>query len=396
MGILRIIKKGIVKMTEVFYNIFCYLIPVDNHTVVFMAFHGRGYLDNPKAIYESMRKNSQFESYKFYWVLRNKDDVPEGAIAIKYMSISYFYAFAKSKYWIVNCKLPQYLKKKKTQVYLQTWHGTPLKRLGHDIQISDKAKFYRSGLNVDEMKKTYDDDVKKYNYMIAPNHFCTRVFPSAFHIEKEKLLEIGYPRNDALSDPDENKIRLIKKSLNLPDNKKIILYAPTWRDNSYIAQGYTFRLHADFIKWRHLLGDDFIVLFKPHYLIINSIKNNDNQGLNGFLYHIDANYDISDLYLISDILITDYSSVFFDYAILRRPIFFYMYDRAEYQEQLRGFYLNVETDLPGKVYDDENLMLRDIKENNFNYQRLDEFNEEFNSFQDGNCSQKVVQHIFRL
>lgn len=394
MKILQVIRKRIVKVFEAFYRIFCYIVPVNDHTIVFMAFHGRGYLDNPKAIYEEMQRNPQFINYKFYWVLRRKKDVPEGAIAIKYMSISYFYAFARSKFWIVNCKLPRYIRKKKTQIYLQTWHGTPLKRLGHDIQVANDTKFYRSGLDIDEMKKTYDDDVAKYNFMISPNRFCTRIFPSAFHIKKEKLLEVGYPRNDVLSHPEPRIINDIKHSLNIPYKKKIILYAPTWRDNSYVAHGYTFQLRVNFAKWKKVLGDDFVVLFKPHYLIVNSIEDDRDQELNGFLYSIDSNYDINDLYLISDVLVTDYSSVFFDYAILRRPIFFYMYDREEYQEQLRGFYLNVDTDLPGNIYGDEEKLLCDIKENNFDYQKLDEFNKEYNSFQDGKCAKRVVQYVF--
>ncbi len=395
MKILQIVKRVVVRLTKTFFRLFCYVVPVNDKAIVFMAFHGRGYLDNPKAIYEEMKMDLQFTNYKFYWVLRDKNDVPDGAIAIKYMSISYFFVFARSKYWIINCKLPQYIIKKRDQIYLQTWHGTPLKRLGHDIQTTSDTKFYRSGLNAEQMKKTYDDDVSKYDYMLSPNRFCTKVFPSAFHIEKEKLVEIGYPRNDILNNPNTNKIHDIKLRLHLPDRKKIVLYAPTWRDNSYIAQGYTFQLKADFENWKKILGDNYIILFKPHYLIVNSYERYKIEGLGDFLYYIDANYDINDLYLISDILITDYSSVFFDYAILERPIYFFMYDREEYQDQLRGFYLNIDTELPGKVYSNENKMLLDIKKEKFDYKKLSEFNKEFNSFQDGNCARKVIQHVFR-
>ena len=112
------------------------------------------------------------------------------------------------------------------------------------------------------------------------------------------------------------------------------------------------------------------------------------------MYSVDADYDINYLYLISDILITDYSSVFFDYAILNRPIYFYMYDRNNYQHQLRGFYLDVDKDLPGKVYENENKMLEDVKTKNFDYQRLKEFNRKFNCFQDGQCSKKVIDKVF--
>ena len=103
--------------------------------------------------------------------------------------------------------------------------------------------------------------------------------------------------------------------------------------------GYTFDLQVDFYKWKEVLGDEYVVLFKPHYLIVNKYEN--TEGLAGFLYNINANVDIKELYVISDVLVTDYSSVFFDYAILNRPIYFYMYDLKEYAEELRGFYLDI-------------------------------------------------------
>ena len=157
------------------------------------------------------------------------------------------------------------------------------------------------------MKSTYDDDVKKYDYMIAPNSFCTKVFQSAFGIDKCRLIETGYPRNDILINADECLKNSIKKKLNIPESKKVILYAPTWRDNSFTNAGYTFELQADFFKWKKYLNDEYVVLFKPHYLIINHYA--ADKRLEGFLYNIDADAEISELYLIADVLITDYSSV---------------------------------------------------------------------------------------
>ena len=389
---LQIAKKGIVWILKILCRIFYAVVPVKDNSIVFMAYHGRGYLDNPKAVYEEMTKDPKFKDYQFYWILRHKNDCPSNAISVKYMSLHYLYIFARAKYWVVNCKLPQYIYKKKNQIYLQTWHGTPLKKLGHDIEVSADMKFYRSGLSQKEMLCTYDDDVAKYNYLISPNPFTTKVFPSAFHISPEKLIEVGYPRNDILSNQNVELIENIKRTLNLPFDKKVILYAPTWRDDSFVTKGYTFELKADFKKWKILLQDEYIVLFKPHYLIVNKIDS--IQELDGFLYSIDADFDINYLYLVSDILITDYSSVFFDYAILNRPIYFYMYDRSNYQHQLRGFYLDVDKDLPGKVYENEDEMLEDVKDKKFDYQKLKEFNHEFNCFQDGQCSKKVIDTVF--
>ena len=180
----------------------------------------------------------------------------------------------------------------------------------------------------------------------------------------------------------------IKEKYNLPKDKKILLYAPTWRDNSYVASGYTFELQADFHLWKEKLPEDTIVLFKPHYLIIN--KYEKDESLTGFLYSIPAEAEINELYIISDALITDYSSVFFDYAILNRPIYFYMYDLQEYASDLRGFYLDIHSDLPGQIYQNELALLKDVKKENFDYKHLIEFNQTFNNREDGNASKRVV------
>ena len=161
---------------------------------------------------------------------------------------------------------------------------------------------------------------------------------------------------------------------------------------SFVAAGYTFELQADFRKWKEMLADEYVLLFKPHYLIIN--KFSETEELNGFLYNVDASSEISDLYLIADVLVTDYSSVFFDYAILGRPIYFYMYDLDSYREELRGFYIDIYSDLPGDIYEDEETMLKDIREGNFDRERLSQFNARFNEHEDGHASQRVIDIVF--
>ena len=319
------VKKFLGKCIRLAYKMSYRFIPCDNKTVLFISFHGRGYSDNPKAIHEYMIQQEEFQDYKFIWAIKkNKGVTIEGAKVIKYFSIPYFYYLARSKYWICNCKLPKYVLKKKSKIYLQTWHGTPLKRLAHDIIVPEAKKlFIVRGCSAEEMRRTYDNDVAKYNYMISPNKFCTEVFQSAFQIEKERLIETGYPRNDFIVNATEKDILAIKKRLNLPLDKKVILYAPTWRDNTFNMSGYTFELQVDFYKSKRLLGEEYVVLFKPHYLIVNKFENDET--LNGFLYNIEANVDIKDLYVISDKMVTDYSSVFFDCdAILNWDLLLYV------------------------------------------------------------------------
>ena len=396
MKVLRYIKKVVVAFIKICYLLLYKLIKVDEKVVVFLSFHGRGFSDNPRAIYECMKTDERFKDYTFVWFISNYKDKGisiEGAKVVEYMSLLYFYYLAKAKYWVFNCKMQEFIRKKNNQIYLQTWHGTPLKRLGHDISVDEDTTFSRTGMTYEQMCQSYDVDVARYDYMISPNRFCSEVFPSAFGVSKEKLIETGYPRNDFITNASKEDVLKIKERLNVPVDKKVILYAPTWRDNSYVAAGYTFELKADFYKWKELLGNEYVLVFKPHYLIINKYK--DDEALKGFLYSIDATAEVNELYVISDILITDYSSVFFDYAVLNRPIYFYMYDFEDYRDQLRGFYLDVYTELPGKIYENEDMLLKAIVNKDYDFECLKTFNERFSHAQSGDCAKKVVDILTR-
>lgn len=394
--ILNPIKKLAGKIIRIGYHSLYKLVKIDDKLVIFISFHGRGYSDNPRAIYEAMQKDERWQGYRFIWFIKNakqKGIVIPGAEIKEYFSIPYFYYMSKAKYWVINCKMPTYISKKEKQIYLQTWHGTPLKRLAHDIDVAEDTTFYRSGVSYEAMCQSYDIDVERYNFMISPNKFCTEVFQTSFRINRERLIETGYPRNDFIANASKDEIIALKKKYNLPLDKKIILYAPTWRDNSYVAAGYTFELKANFRKWKDMLDEDTIVVFKPHYLIINTQK--DDPSLHGFLYSIDATAEINELYVLSDVLITDYSSVFFDYAILKRPIYFYMYDIEEYAQDLRGFYLDIHTDLPGSIYTDETVMLEDIQNGIYDNSRMRAFNERFNNLDDGKASERVLNILYQ-
>ncbi|MBB5183865.1 CDP-glycerol glycerophosphotransferase family protein [Catenisphaera adipataccumulans] len=391
-NMIRHAKRMAIRCFKVVYKVMLKCVKTDDHTVIFIAFHGRGYTCNPKYIHIEMLKQPRFDNYHLVWALKNTKTSIERSQVIRYNSLTYFYYMCKAKYWIVNCKLPGYIQKKPDQVYLQTWHGTPLKRLAYDIVETENQTFYRSGMSRKQMTDTYDNDVKKYNYMIAPNPFSFEVFQTAFRIEPERLIKTGYPRNDFLTNITKQEIIDLKQKYNIPGYKKVILYAPTWRDNSYNTRGYTFELKADFRKWKQVLGDEYIVIFKPHYLIINRFENDPT--LQDFIINIDANADINDLYVISDVLVTDYSSVFFDYANLRRPMYFYMFDLKEYADELRGFYFDIYETMPGDIIEDEDTLLADIKAGKYDYDRLDRFNKQFNVWQDGKASERVIDIVF--
>ena len=392
MKIVKSLKKQLFTLVKTMYKMIYKYIKVDDKTIIFISFHGKGYLCNPKYIHQELLKDPRFKDYKFIFPLKNKNEVIEGAKVIKYRGLEYFYYLAKSKFWVVNCKLPSYCLKKDNQVYIQTWHGTPLKRLAHDIETKEDITFYRSKMSRNEMTESYDVDVAKYDYLISPNKYSSEIFESCFKINPEKIREYGYPRNDYLVNITNKEIDAIKEKYNIAKNKKVILYAPTWRDNKFNEKGYIHELKVNFNKWKEKLGDDYVVIFKPHYLISNNFK---DLKLDNFLFSFSENTDINELYVISDLLVTDYSSVFFDYAILNRPIIFYMYDLEEYRDELRGFYLNIEEDLPGEITTDEDELLNIIcdKEYKLSSEKLDKFRSIYNNLEDGKASKRVIDSL---
>ena len=371
---------------------------VDQKRVLFESFVGRKYCDSPKAIYEYLLNSEEFKDYEFVWFFLNPNDGAHLANnprtrVVKHGSREYFKLYATSKYWITNSRISDAILKKKNQIYLQCWHGTPLKKLGFDIKVEEG----NSMNSIKDIHYKYQVDSKKYTYLLSPSAFCTEKFTSAFNLKavgkEDIIIEKGYPRNDYLVNYHQSDIERVKKALNLPSDKKIILYAPTWRDNQHQSGlGYTYKTEVDFDRLRKELGDEYVILFRAHYFVANKF---DFSKYAGFVYNASLYDDINDLYIISDILITDYSSVFFDYSILKRPIIYYMYDLQEYQQVLRDFYISLD-ELPGKIVETEDALLEAI--GNVDALTYDEkykkFNDTYTYLDDGKAAERVVKFVF--
>lgn len=372
-------------------------IKTDPKVILFSTFDGRSYGDSPKAIYEYMLSNEKFDDYTFVWAFRNPKqftfvlDNPNTYI-VTVNTKDYEIATATAKYWAYNYRMSDHIYPKPDQVYIQLWHGTPLKRLGYDINISDNAMNSKS-----EIREKYKVDASKFKYILAPSHFAGEKFISAWNLEAigktDTVLELGYPRNDFLANYTKSDVEEIIENLNLPRDKKYILYAPTWRDNQHQAGiGYTYKTEVDFDKLRQALGDEYIILFRAHYLVANSF---DFDKYKGFVYNVSKVNDINHLYVVSDLLVTDYSSVFFDYGNLKRPEIFYMYDLDAYGSEIRGFYIDLD-ELPGPIVKTEDELIKAIK-NAESDRSFDEkykaFNAKFNYLDDGKAAQRVTEAI---
>lgn len=366
---------------------------VNENTIVFESFAGKNYSDSPKYIYEYMQKN--YPTLNYIWVFKDpeKNNIPGNAIKVKRGSKAYYDAYAKAKYWVSNARLPLYLNKKENQVYIQTWHGTPLKRLANDMKVVRMP-----GTTTAAYKKNFYMETSRWDHLVSPNRYSTDIFKSAFWMDEERIWEIGYPRNDILVNR-QNDIEFqnkIKRELNLPENKKVIMYAPTWRDDEFVKKGqYLFDLKINLSNLQEQLGKDYVILLRMHYLIANAL---DLHGFEDFAIDVSNYNDISELYLISDALITDYSSVMFDYGILKRPQFFFAYDIEKYDKGLRGFYMDYMNDLPGEIITDEFKLAEELKnldEHQRKYKdKIEKFYNDFCSLENGKASKFIGDYIY--
>lgn len=371
---------------------------LDEKMIIFETFMGRQYGDNPRAIYEYMRTDSRFEDFHYVWVLNDAGKqaaYPQLADAqiVALRSEGYYDAYARAKYVITNSNLDYGIMKREGQVFLQTWHGTPLKKLRCDIEAT-------AGNAMNTLEEIYSKnnmDVVRYDHFLSPSPFASEKFASAFRLNqlgmRHILAETGYPRNDLLHRFDADFIRRQKQALGIPEDKKVILYAPTFRDNQHNGAGYVYDLALDFDRLRRELGEEYVILLRVHYFVARQFNFDQARG---FVYNVSDLDDITPLYALADLLITDYSSVFFDYANLGRPILFYMYDREAYAGDIRGFYIDLD-ELPGPIVETEDALVDEIRRlgeapdayrERFG-EKYDAFQKKYDPLDDGDASKRV-------
>ena len=384
------VKRVLRRLALLGYAIMARILPLSKDVVVFESNVGRNYSGNAKAIYEEMVKQGLDRQYRIVWSVENvKEAIPGRVIKVRRTRLKYLYYMAVAKVWVSDSRMPKWPKKRKGNTYIQTWHGTPLKKLALDMDVLSMG----GSTDVQKYHDNFTANTRTWDYLISQNAFSTETFRRCFDFHKE-MLEIGYPRNDVLfARNNDAAIKKIKKRLGLPLDKKIILYAPTWRDDQYYEKSiYKFASDMDYDLMKQQLSDEYVMIVKFHYLVKDNI---DWSRYQGFIYEFNQHQDIADLYLVSDILITDYSSVMFDYSLLKRPMFFFAYDIENYKNNLRGFYFDFLATAPGPIVKTteelaDSILQYDAKEWEDRYQI---FTDTYNHADDGNASKKVVRLI---
>lgn len=370
------------------YRLFLKLCRVDRRIILFECMLGRSYGCNPRAIYEKMLQEGLDRKYRIYWVRANGRtyNVPGNAKIITRNTLKHHYYMAKAGVWVFNTRQPDYFVKRPEQRYIQTWHGTPLKLLGMDMD----DVFMAGNQGIEVYKANFWRQSRRWDYLVSPNDYTDEVFGHCFDFRKE-YIRTGYPRNDALVNNDnEEYINALKDKYKLPKDKKIILYAPTWRDNESIAKGkYIFNPNINFDRFYNSIKDRYMMIVKYHYLIADKL---DFSRFEGGIRAIDA--DITDLFLVSDIHMTDYSSTMFDYAVLNRPQVFYCYDLDTYFKG-RGVYFDFEQNAPGPILKNTDELMEFFKDADFSpyEEKYRIFREKFCHREDGRGSERVVELI---
>lgn len=318
-----------------------FIVKPDDKLILFISFGGKKFDDSPRVIYEEMIKDSRFNNYKLVWALQNPENyvVQRGSI-IKTDSLKYYITALKARCWITNSTVERGLSfKGKNTFYFNTWHGTPIKKMGNDI--SNDTKSFGG-------KSNWDIDV-----MTAQSKYEADIFSRVFNIDRERFLVCGLPRNDFLAFVTEETKQEMMQKIGLPLDKKVILYAPTFREydrdnklNCVLAPP------IDFEKWRQEIGDEYVILFRAHYEVVQvlNVKFED-----GFVYNVSSYPVLNDLMIASDMLISDYSSIYFDYSILNRPMLCYAYDYEKYVDK-RGLYFDIREKLLGGSISERQLL----------------------------------------
>ena len=346
---------------------------------VYCSFDGR-YSDNPRALYRSLSRRGDHDSHVWLYHPKHGAGFPAGVAKVPYGSAAALDALESADLVVANTHLELEWAKKPGATYLQTWHGTPLKRIHYDVLFAPAGRLAR-----------LDADVARWDYLLSPNQVSTERLRSAFRFTGQ-VLETGYPRNDILSSPRRRAVRArVRASLGIDDDTTAVLYAPTWRDDEYFADGAPdIELALDVDRFVSELGDGYRLLPRLHYMMTERMAPVQRQGVTD----VSSYPDSQELYLAADVLVTDYSSVMFDFAVTGKPIIHFAYDLERFRDTVRGFYFDLEQVAPGPIVRSTDGVLDALHRlpevTAAHAQRYAEFRRTFTALEDGHASDRLA------
>ncbi|MEV5411678.1 CDP-glycerol glycerophosphotransferase family protein [Thermopolyspora sp. NPDC052614] len=409
---------------------------------VYVSFDGRFYADNPRAVYEERLRRG--DDREHIWVVRDGAFIPPDSAmlgsgpgitprVVREGGREHYEALARSRYIVTNSALPTWFRAREDQVVVQTWNGTPLKRIGNDqAHMARDPKppvWHRQAA-----------EVRNWDLLVAQSPWAGAILRRAFAYDGE-MLESGLPRNDLIAVGDRDDLAAaIRRRLGVPEGKKLVLYAPTSRDNDRKNSSVRF----DLVEMRKALGYDHVLLVRGHPLqaypsapglaapdsaaaramaaeslpvapapattgkptpkllarraaVAKAKAKSSGSGHGAFALDVTTYPDIAELLLVADVLITDYSAVMFDFVVTGKPVILFAPDLQRYDAN-RGLYLDLATEAPGPLLFEQSDVvdaLRSLDTVTAEYaDRYAAFVRLHAPHDDGKATLRLVDHVF--
>ena len=352
--------------------------------IVYVAFRGH-FSDSPRALYEELVRRGVDATHTWLSAPHTQASFPDGVATVEFGSPESIAALEAADVVISNDHIPLDWEKRPETTYLQTWHGTPLKRIHNDVLWAPEGRL-----------AYLEHDIARWDHLLSPNPASTPRFRKAFGYEGP-VHETGYPRNDVLNSPDRDRVRArVRADLGIGDEQTVVLYTPTWRDdlvfNKTGPRDFEFAIDIDDFSAR--LGNDHVLLLRLHNMVMDRLEIAEGSAVRDVCGHP----DISELYLAADVLVTDYSSTMFDFAITGRPILYLTYDLEYFQNELRGFYFDLAEAAPTPLLRTSAELVEALADLDAvmaaSAERYERFRETFCSLEDGHATERVLDLIF--
>ncbi|WP_127818861.1 CDP-glycerol glycerophosphotransferase family protein [Microbacterium sp. CPCC 204701] len=339
------------------------------NAVFFESFYGRNASCNPLAIDRELSQRAP--GVTRYWsVVDLSVAVPDGAVAVVEGSPEWWRARGAARLLVVNDWLRRRFVRRRGQVVLQTWHGTPLKRLA----------LHRPGFDPRRIAAVIRES-RRWNILLAQNPYAATILGKAYAFLTRPIWVEGYPRNDVLTGGDGSATR---EALGIRPGERVLLYAPTWRDDRDQI--------VDFVDpVRLAAATDSVVLVRGHSRTL--LPGRDAEGPR--VIDVTGYPDTSQLLLVADALITDYSSVMFDFSVTGKPMYFLVPDMDHFSGELRGFYFDLAVHAPGPVVRSEEELVRAITapDPDAYVTKYTAWRAKFNARDDGHAAERVVTRL---
>lgn len=370
--VIQFLYKKLVSLGFRFAGLF---IKQDSKIILFSSFAGKKYNDSPRILFERIRDDNRFKGYRLVWAFAEPDkfDIP-GMAKVTIDTLSYFKTALRAGIWITSVNIERGLSfKPKRTIYVNTWHGAGTKKIG----------------NACNGRKDYD--LSSVDMMLVQSDFEKEIFLRDFQAREDAIYKIGFPRNDELFHITDEQRKALRNQFNIPEGKRVILYAPTWRDSKDGGLSYTVEPPIDMIKWRKRFSENYVMLFRMHTFTTKFDMVYDDFARDT------SNYDnLNHVLAITDVLVTDYSTIVYDSAVARIPFICFGFDYERYKEE-RGFYFDMNEVYPGGVLHTEDEVMDRIEQ-----LQIDGFGPEYEAFRKkyieagGNATDQVLDRLVEM